>query len=509
MKPKEDLFQLIQSLSKSEKGYFKKYAGVHVRGNGANHYLKLFDVISGMEEYDESIVRKKMADTPVLAYLPTAKNQLFQLILKVLRAYREDNYLSIRLKDQLDHIEFLFERGLFVQCENLVQRAMKMAEQQDDLMAIRDLMFWDARLLLREPGASEKCRARALRILDDHDAFTKKLMQHEELWRDILALQLKDYLKKVEELPIEKLEEGEESYRIDNDRVFQKLYSFRELLKGKKMFTDQDEAFFRKGLEVSDPERSTLNKEVHLELLRRKALAELEEDHPDFQATLSQLMELEEKWTQEQLTSLSVRATFFSCTLQIRSLKNMDCHQERTALLEKVLPKVENVFSALAGKEKAAVSMELSLAFFSTGQFRKSLSWLNKAEEDPHVFLPFKYPQFLRIYRMMIYYELENFDLIEYQIKSIIRKSKTKEGLHDEERMILDFLKKRIRQSPDQDLFNELKQISDQIERNPSPELQVSRNRYIDHHDWLRSKIREASADYKKKPADLKESQLS
>ena len=56
MTVKDDLFQLIRSLSKTEKRYFKIEAGRHSTTNKNNH-LRLFDVINEMDEYDEEKIK--------------------------------------------------------------------------------------------------------------------------------------------------------------------------------------------------------------------------------------------------------------------------------------------------------------------------------------------------------------------------------------------------------------------------------------------------------------------
>ena len=53
MKPSEDLFLLIKSLSKTEKGYFQKYAQLHSSGK-ENNYIKLFYAIEKQASYEES-----------------------------------------------------------------------------------------------------------------------------------------------------------------------------------------------------------------------------------------------------------------------------------------------------------------------------------------------------------------------------------------------------------------------------------------------------------------------
>ena len=51
------LFDLVKSLNRREKAYFKKFASRHVIGE-QNKYVDLFDVLGSMDEYDESLIEE-------------------------------------------------------------------------------------------------------------------------------------------------------------------------------------------------------------------------------------------------------------------------------------------------------------------------------------------------------------------------------------------------------------------------------------------------------------------
>ena len=57
--PTEDLFLLIQSLSKAEKRYFKFYASIG-SANPNNIYIQLFDAIEPMKKNNEQTLFKKI-----------------------------------------------------------------------------------------------------------------------------------------------------------------------------------------------------------------------------------------------------------------------------------------------------------------------------------------------------------------------------------------------------------------------------------------------------------------
>jgi hypothetical protein len=54
MKPSNELFELIKSLTKSEKRFFKLQSSLQ---SGDKNYIRLFDTIDKMSEYDEEEVK--------------------------------------------------------------------------------------------------------------------------------------------------------------------------------------------------------------------------------------------------------------------------------------------------------------------------------------------------------------------------------------------------------------------------------------------------------------------
>ncbi len=87
----DDLFQLIKSMSRSEKGYFKKYASKHTIGE-KNSYVKLFDAIDAQAAYDEDALKQKFRNDRFVSSLYSTKNYLFNLALKSLSAYHSEKY---------------------------------------------------------------------------------------------------------------------------------------------------------------------------------------------------------------------------------------------------------------------------------------------------------------------------------------------------------------------------------------------------------------------------------
>ena len=79
MKPSTELFQLIKSLTKSEKRYFKLSSSLQ---SGEKNYLKLFEAIELQNEYDEEAIKEQFKAETFIKHLPSEKNHLYNLILK-------------------------------------------------------------------------------------------------------------------------------------------------------------------------------------------------------------------------------------------------------------------------------------------------------------------------------------------------------------------------------------------------------------------------------------------
>lgn len=142
MKHKEDLHQLIQAMSKSEKRYFTLDAQKSSRR--PSKYLELFQAINEMAEYDEGKLRKKFGRN-----LPYDKSYLYEAILRSMRDYRSSKSKAARIRELLLDAKYLYERGLYLQCEERLRDARQAAGALGDHLALLEInkerrnVIWD------------------------------------------------------------------------------------------------------------------------------------------------------------------------------------------------------------------------------------------------------------------------------------------------------------------------------------------------------------------------------
>ncbi|CAN5117190.1 hypothetical protein BH09BAC1_BH09BAC1_26300 [soil metagenome] len=145
---KEDsLFQLIRSMTKAEKRYFK-INSTHTIGD-KNSYMRLFEAMDGITAYDDAKFRQKFKKEPFVKYLAAEKNYLYELILKSLRGSRYEKSKYLKLLGLLNDVDLLFEKRMFEECEKRIKKAQKIAVDMNYFHINGLLIDWKFILLSR------------------------------------------------------------------------------------------------------------------------------------------------------------------------------------------------------------------------------------------------------------------------------------------------------------------------------------------------------------------------
>lgn len=115
------LFELIHSLTKSEKRSFKLFAKRSGATNEAK-FIRLFDVLEKMSVYDEEAIKKRLPNISSTQFA-NLKSHLYSQILASLRLSNLKSDIDIELREQLDYIRVLYKKGLYNQSLRLLNRA--------------------------------------------------------------------------------------------------------------------------------------------------------------------------------------------------------------------------------------------------------------------------------------------------------------------------------------------------------------------------------------------------
>lgn len=159
------LFDLIKSLNKTEKRYFKLFAGQHGK---AKNPLFLFDLIDKQREFEEESLKIKLFRAGIKTPLPVLKNTLIQLIIKSLQQYNASNNTDLehKIKEQILQAEVLFNQGLIEEGSKLLDKAHEAAKQSE-------------RFLLQYEICEKTRRTRRFKHLEEKEQFINALFNEE------------------------------------------------------------------------------------------------------------------------------------------------------------------------------------------------------------------------------------------------------------------------------------------------------------------------------------------
>lgn len=178
--PKRDkLFQLVRSLSKSEKRYFSIYTQMHIKGED-NDYMKLFKEFDRQEVLDEQKIKAHLDGERLLEHYAVTKSYLYDLLLKAMRSYSKHSP-DKKVLDLIQDVEFLYGKGIFDQALQLVNKARELSVEFG-LVAARDLILHWEKLILLASGYRHLSDMQLSAILADQEDISQKRKQQQKLW---------------------------------------------------------------------------------------------------------------------------------------------------------------------------------------------------------------------------------------------------------------------------------------------------------------------------------------
>ena len=125
----DDLVTLINSLSRAEKRHFRLF----VKRNQNSEdilFLQLFDLIEKKGEYDEDQILKKITEIKK-TQLSNLKAHLYKQLLTSLRLLSTKSSLDIHIRELLDCARVLYNKGLYRQALDMLDKAKLKAKQAE------------------------------------------------------------------------------------------------------------------------------------------------------------------------------------------------------------------------------------------------------------------------------------------------------------------------------------------------------------------------------------------
>jgi hypothetical protein len=141
-RPSEDLFDLVKSLSGAEARQFRS----RLRQSEGSNTLKFFEEIWHAESYEEGQIRETCLPQLNDNQFSVAKHYLYQALLNFLLDRDRQDGSAWKIRHRLQHLELLYQRELYGQCQRMLKHIDRASKQLDDPMLIHEVCLWKLKL---------------------------------------------------------------------------------------------------------------------------------------------------------------------------------------------------------------------------------------------------------------------------------------------------------------------------------------------------------------------------
>ncbi len=435
----QPLEALIHALDQTERRYFTVQAKRHVMGD-KNIYLRLFEAIAAQKEPDDEVLKRIVP----AAQLASQKHYLFQMILKAMRGYQSGKGVNIQMRELLQDISFLQEKGMVAHCQKLLKKAKKLGEEHDrfqDLLVLLDTERRMVKITSRDKLADELDRIEEERklIIQKLDVQYQYIELYDRLYtllRQQMQLDRQSALHTVRksiQLPL--LADVKTARTFRSRSYFYLCRAYCHQLLG-----ELHDAFALYAANVAHWEGNPhWIKEEPFQYQRALSnylsICERTKNWSPFPSTLAKMQQLSCVSIEERAEQFSnfYFYTFFHC------LNNWQ-FEDATLLAPQIEKGLEQYGDIIPDSRLMGFIFNLMVMFFFLGKPKEALTWLFKLLNIEKTEVRQDLQRAARIYLLILHYELGNLDLYDHLFPMVQRYLK-QYSINDFEQQILDFLK--------------------------------------------------------------------
>lgn len=494
----DHLFALIKSMRKTEKRYFK------VRSKGQSRedlkYLLLFDELDRLTQFDE---KKVIAQNDWInpEQFSNLKAHLYKKVLQSLKEYTASSNEDIQIREQIDYIQLLFDRSLYQQSMQLLQKAKKAIRKSDNLELHLEVLKWEKNLLPYSITKNNLLHVRE--VVEEANSVNEKIGRVNlltNLSAELNAIYLRTgYIRNKEDY-----DRINSIFRSQLPGWDPETLSFREKL----LWFDIQLNYFsfiqnfekvyeyaRKWVELFEaPPTSAYYFEMYLKGLNQllNAQARLVR-YNEFRETHKTLRRLAGHRLVRLNENLQIRLFKYSYAHQFNGYFMIGDFKRGVKLLRRIEARLEGYIGMLDRHSELVLFYKIACLYFGNGDYRDALKWLNRIinyedqdiREDVH--------SFARIINLITHFELGNQDVLEYYLRSTYRFLLKKDDLHLFQQYILEFMKNLRRDMTSKELIAEFVTLRNKLLVLSESKYDKRAFVYFDIISWLESKIERKS----------------
>ncbi len=492
----DELYKLIHALNKSERRYFRLYAGLH--NSGKSSYLKLFDVLAAKKTYNEAEIKQELANLTEGNKLQTLKQYLYEQLLEALANYHSDMSSEIRIYKLIHYFEILFAKRLYRQAEKVLRKAEEEAIKFEKYPEIIQIYIKKAILLYNE-GRLAELETELLNQQRVIAGLLEKWAIQENLRRlnhsmFIIAKKLGLAREKNDVIELESIakataaipEHPEDSIitALNRNLIHTIVAATNQQAEQAEYYQEKNLALFDSKphfqLELSSQYFNTLCNLVLIYLYQNRNEAAL-----NFIKRLENFSDRLPSILSEQIAP---KAFALSATYMLKYYTGQGDFDKATEYIVYCKQKLKIHINNIGIFELLPLKLVMAYAFLGNNQFVEALILVNEIINQKSA-VRLDIQQNAILMRLILHFELKNYDILDSLTRSAYRYFLSKKKLLAFEKLFLKFVRNLSKIKTDNELINELKQLLQALEKLETLPDEATAFAHIDYVSYIKSKI--------------------
>ncbi|MEJ2004177.1 MAG: hypothetical protein P8X57_04260 [Cyclobacteriaceae bacterium] len=489
------LFELIHSLKPAEKRYFTLWASRN--GTSDKKFLQLFDAMCKQDNYDESALLEEIPEISE-RQISNMKAHLYQRILQALRQYSQSHNTEIQLREMIDHVQLLFNRGLYDQCNEILKKARKRVGRIDNLELQLEILKWEKNIITHTIGPRNEERVNRIveevqqvnERINNVNEFTNLAARLNAIYYRIGFIRNKSDHKHIEQL----IRHNLPSYEEEHLSLTEKL-SLYQLLSGYYSFIqdfDMGLHFAQKWIALFDDHRNIRYTRTNDYLSAINTLMIIQYKlflYDAFVQTSRRLREIRHYSKHTLNENIRMRLYKYTYVHEFNRIFMLGDFSHGVSLINRIEHLLDPFIRQLDNHSRLILYYKIACLYFGDAKYGECIQWLNRVNSAEQINLREDIHSFARILSLISHYELGNTDVIEYYIRSTYRFLLRRKDLYSFQKYIIRFLKKLNERLSDDELINAFAELRDQLRPLQNNPYERRAFMYFDIISWLESKL--------------------
>ena len=499
-----DLFDLVKSLSKSEKRFLKLTASVSDLKHGL---IRLFDIIEAASNYKEDLfIKSTKIKNEKLEIKSQTAEELYNFILKCLRSFHAENNPSYIIKDEITNILNLFDKAQYKQCRKILNKQKQEAYRFERFHFILELIGLEKMLISIETQFNIKNNTIEDLVNEEQIIIeqAKNLGTYTLLYSKInLNTRQKNKAKTAEDM--ENINSFLNSPLLKNSKLVKSkkaliiFHHCRSILFCRCQDNQSREEECQTLLNIMDENKELIEEMPGRYLTTLHNLINIAYEEKKYKTCKALIEQLEEKKTIKAFNTTDLQLKILTSVLNSKLIINTNCGNLKEA--QSNVEEIENGLIEFKGK----INKEDELVFFYNiaimntyfNNYEKALHYISLILNEGNNLLREDLQSFARILNIGLHYELNKFKQLGYIISTIKNYYKTQISYFKTEKLILSYFEKlseiKIKDKDNEKkIFISFKKDLNEVMKDPH---EINVNFYFDIEVYIDSKINHIPMD--------------